>query len=126
MYRVSIKVAAKRRDGRFMVVRESREGWGFAGGGLENGETLSQCATREVLEEAGCEVVAIGSPIFAWTVFKEPTNTWLFKVLYEATVRCPATNPAVRFVTKVELQSLTMTFGDSQARDYLVGYTSAA
>ena len=41
-------------DGNLLVSREEiSDYWMLPGGGLENGETLSECCAREVLEETG-------------------------------------------------------------------------
>ena len=41
-------------DGKLLVSREEiSDYWMLPGGGLENGETLSECCAREVLEETG-------------------------------------------------------------------------
>jgi ADP-ribose pyrophosphatase YjhB (NUDIX family) len=44
-------------DGRVLMVQRSDNGlWALPGGGMDIGETLGQCAEREVLEETGYEV----------------------------------------------------------------------
>jgi ADP-ribose pyrophosphatase YjhB (NUDIX family) len=43
-------------DGRLLIVEQEHDGvreWGYLGGGLEAGESLQECAVREVLEESG-------------------------------------------------------------------------
>ncbi len=51
--------------GRMLVVHRPRyDDWTFPKGKLDPGETLEECALREVLEESGCECVlgdAIGA-----------------------------------------------------------------
>ena len=57
-------LAAVRRGPRCLLIKRARrvdEGkWGFPGGTLELGETLTRCAERELREETGVEAAALG------------------------------------------------------------------
>lgn len=56
------KVLVVREDGKFLVVRRSKEAprrpecWDFPGGNFEKGENIVKSAKREVREEVGLEV----------------------------------------------------------------------
>ena len=50
-------------DGRYLVVHRPRYGdWTFPKGKLDKGETLEECALREVEEESGCRC-KLGDPV---------------------------------------------------------------
>ena len=57
-------LAAVRRGPRCLLIQRAQrvdEGkWGFPGGTLELGETLTDCAERELREEAGVEASSVG------------------------------------------------------------------
>jgi 8-oxo-dGTP pyrophosphatase MutT (NUDIX family) len=57
------------RDGRVVLVRNSRNEWELPGGKLEPGETLEGCVARELLEELGVSV-RVG----------EVVDTWLYRI----------------------------------------------
>ena len=43
-------------DGKILLKRDPVRGWELPGGNLDEGESLSQCAIREVKEETGIDV----------------------------------------------------------------------
>ena len=57
-------LAAVRRGPRCLLIQRQEKvdigKWGFPGGSLEVGETVTACAERELLEEAGVEAKAVG------------------------------------------------------------------
>ena len=57
-----------RSDDRIVLVLEAAAGeeplWALPGGVLEDGELLHECLVREVLEETGCRIEAIGRLAF--------------------------------------------------------------
>lgn len=62
-------VVRREDDGSVLLLQhEYRGAWGLPGGLLERGETIEECARREVLEETGLEVQMLGPP----TVNVEP------------------------------------------------------
>ena len=67
---VGIVAAARTRDGRWLLVRRADLGqWALAGGTLEWGETLRECALRELAEEAGVDGATVGRLL---GVFSDP------------------------------------------------------
>ena len=57
----------------------------FPGGGIEEGETVEEALTREVLEEAGCNVIRIDEKIGIMTEFgiAEEDKNSVFKMISE-------------------------------------------
>lgn len=58
---VGVAAAARTSDGRWLLIRRGDTGqWALPGGTLEWGETLRSGVERELLEEAGARVTALG------------------------------------------------------------------
>lgn len=67
----SMCVVRREDDGRVLLVQhEYRGAWGLPGGLLKRGETIEDCARREVQEETGLEIELLGPP----TVVVEPES----------------------------------------------------
>ena len=65
---VGIAAAARTPDGRLLLIRRADSGlWALPGGTLEWGETLRSAITREVFEETGARVTALGDMIGAYS-----------------------------------------------------------
>jgi mutator protein MutT len=67
---ISVLAAVVRRNDKYLVCQRpthKRHGglWEFPGGKLERGETYLDAARRELAEELGVEVLAVGSPLFS-------------------------------------------------------------
>lgn len=54
--RVSARALVVNSNKEVLVVREKASCWYTPGGGLEDGESLTKCVKREVLEETGLEI----------------------------------------------------------------------
>lgn len=54
------RVLMIRRVGKTGFAADGRDTWSVPGGWLDRGEMLGECAEREVLEETGCRVRAVG------------------------------------------------------------------
>lgn len=65
MLRVRVGVVIIK-DGKILLVRHQKENrtyWLLPGGGVDEGETLEECAKRELTEETGLQI-ELGKPIF--------------------------------------------------------------
>lgn len=94
---VGIVAAARTADGRWLLIRRrDTGGWALPGGTLEWGETLSQAVGRELLEEAGVELLG---PSELFGVYSDPERDYRFHavtILVTALVsepRRPPKNP---------------------------------
>ncbi|GAA3324146.1 NUDIX domain-containing protein [Paeniglutamicibacter sp. ZC-3] len=94
-----------------MIHRDRYDDWSWPKGKLDDGETMPECATREVFEEVGLEV-QLGIPLPAMTYPVGAGN----KVVYYWAAKSPGTRPipdgketdAVRWATpKVARQWIT-------------------
>ena len=67
--------------------------WALPGGQLEMGESIEQCARREVLEETGLELTSIKKYGFTNDIFEEERK---HHVTLYVTALCPEGEPEVR------------------------------
>ncbi len=91
---VGIAALARTEDGRIVLIRRGDTGeWAMPGGTLEWGETLRQSIVRELLEEAGVEVLSLGDRP---SVYSRPDRDLRFHavtVVVHATVKPPHRPP---------------------------------
>lgn len=91
---VGVCAFARAKDDRVLLVRRGDTGeWALPGGTLEWGETLENCVRRELLEEAGVEVLEVGGLL---GVYSHPDRDFRFHavtVLVGATVTTPFQRP---------------------------------
>jgi 8-oxo-dGTP diphosphatase len=112
---VGIAIAARTPNGRWLLIRRGDTGgWALPGGTLEWGEPLIKAAHRELLEEAGAELLT--SPTLCG-VYSRPDRDYRFHavtILVQATVKEPSQLPANSLeITEVGL------FADDQIPDPL-------
>ncbi len=107
---VGIAAAARTPDGRWVLIRRSDSGgWALPGGTLEWGESLRTALERELKEETGAELQAMGRLIGVYSGFGRDPRFHAVTVLVEASVGLPAQaeNPMeiteVRAFTDAEL-----------------------
>jgi 8-oxo-dGTP diphosphatase len=91
---IGVAAAARTPDGRWLLIRRTDTGeWALPGGTLEWGETLRAAVRRELLEEAGAEVIELGG---VSGVYSDPARDARFHavtIVVFATVTEPARPP---------------------------------
>lgn len=91
---VGIAALARTEDGRIVLIRRGDTGeWAMPGGTLEWGETLRASIVRELLEEAGVEVISLGDRP---SVYSRPDRDLRFHavtIVVHATVKPPHRPP---------------------------------
>ena len=94
---VGIAAAARTLDGRLLLIRRADSGkWALPGGTLEWGEKLRSAITREVWEETGAEVLALGEVLGVYSGPERDPRFHAVTVVVAATVSEPrghAVNP---------------------------------
>jgi 8-oxo-dGTP diphosphatase len=94
---VGIAAAARTADGRWLLIRRSDSGkWALPGGTLEWGEELRGAITREVVEETGAEVLALGELLGVYSAPGRDPRFHAVTIVIAATVSEPrpsAVNP---------------------------------
>jgi len=60
LYRVAIRVLIVQ-DDKVLLVKEHEQWWAFPGGGVDHGEAVESCLTREVEEELGVPAEDVSS-----------------------------------------------------------------
>jgi 8-oxo-dGTP diphosphatase len=91
---VGIAAAARTPDGRLLLIRRADSGrWALPGGTLEWGETLRGAITREVLEETGARVLALGELIGAYSAPGRDPRFHAVTLVVAATVTEPDRGP---------------------------------
>ncbi len=102
---IGVAAAARTADGRWLLIRRTDTGeWALPGGTLEWGETLRAAVRRELLEEAGAEVLELGG---VSGVYSEPGRDARFHavtIVVFATVAEPTRAP----VNPVEIAGVAL------------------
>jgi 8-oxo-dGTP diphosphatase len=91
---IGVAAAARTPDGRWLLIRRTDTGeWALPGGTLEWGETLRAAVRRELLEEAGADVLELGA---VSGVYSDPARDARFHavtIVVFATVAEPSRPP---------------------------------
>jgi 8-oxo-dGTP diphosphatase len=91
---VGILAAARTPEGRWLLIRRGDTGtWAMPGGTLEWGETLRTAVAREVEEETGARVTAIGRLVGVYSAPERDARFHAVTVLVEAEVTTPLKGP---------------------------------
>jgi 8-oxo-dGTP diphosphatase len=99
---VGIAAAARTPDSRWLLVRRSDSGgWALPGGTLEWGETLRTCLERELEEETGAKLHAMGRLIGVYSGFGRDPRFHAVTVVVEASVGMPAAAQNPMEITEV-------------------------
>jgi 8-oxo-dGTP diphosphatase len=117
---VGIAAAARTSDGRLLLIRRADSGkWALPGGTLEWGENLRSAIEREVLEETGARVLALGELIGAYSAPERDPRFHAVTLIVAATV----TEPDQSRVNPVEITEVGL-FGENELpADYSHGMT---
>jgi 8-oxo-dGTP diphosphatase len=92
---IGIAAAARTKDGRWLLIRRGDTGeWALPGGTLEWGETLREGITREILEEAGARVEALGAVSGVYSRSDRDVRFHAVTVVVHAQVAEPTQAPA--------------------------------
>jgi 8-oxo-dGTP diphosphatase len=87
---VGIVAAARTADGRLLLIRRSDSGkWALPGGTLEWGENLRDAITRELFEETGARVTALGELVGVYSAAERDPRFHAVTVVVAATVSEP-------------------------------------
>lgn len=91
---VGLVALARVPDGRLVLIRRGDTGgWGLPGGTLEWGETLRQSLERELLEEAGVELLEAGELLGVYSAPWRDLRFHAVTVVVGARVSLPARPP---------------------------------
>lgn len=92
---VGVSVLARTSEGRILLIRRSDTGeWALPGGTLEWGETLRDCAVRELYEEGGVEGPTLGPLCAAYSDVDRDPRFHAVTILVEATIPAPVRPPS--------------------------------
>lgn len=87
-YRVSIKALIMDESRtKFLVIREDNGWWELPGGGLDWGEGPEACLKREIKEEMGLDVTAVGSFPSYYLLGKNMKDQWTLNLVLETRLR---------------------------------------
>jgi 8-oxo-dGTP diphosphatase len=115
---VGIAAAARTADGRILLIRRADSGkWALPGGTLEWGETLRSAIPREVFEETGARVTALGDLIGAYSEPGRDPRFHAVTLVVAATVTEPDQGP----VNPVEISEVGLFHDHELPTDYSHG-----
>jgi 8-oxo-dGTP diphosphatase len=100
---VGITALARVHDGRCVLIRRKDTGdWALPGGTVEWGETLASCIRRELMEEAGVEVIALDDLL---GVYSRPERDFRFHAV-TVVVRAKVTLPLIAPKNPLEIMEV--------------------
>lgn len=107
---VGIAAAARAPDGRWVLIRRTDTGeWALPGGTLEWGETLRSAIARELMEEAGVEVLSLGEISGVYSAPDRDARFHAVTIVVHAKVSEPGRDP----VNPMEIAEVRL-FSDSE------------
>ncbi len=117
---VGIAAAARVADGRWLLIRRGDTGgWALPGGTLEWGETLRDSIRRELLEEAGAELVSLGKVLGVYSRPDRDARFHAVTIVVEAAVHEPTRAPD----NPVEISEVRLFREDELPRELSHGMT---
>lgn len=119
-------LAAVRRGPRCLLIQRREKvdigKWGFPGGSLEVGETVTACAERELLEETGIQAKAVGVLTAYDFIQRDPDDRVSFHFLLvcvvldwragEGELREPESHTAIGWFTPEEVEERALPASD--------------
>ena len=122
-------LAAVRRGPRCLLIQRREKvdigKWGFPGGSLEVGETVTECAERELREETGVEAKALGVLTAYDYIRRDPDHRVSFHFLLvcvvldwrggEGELREPESHAAIGWFTPGEVEAQSLPTSDRAA-----------
>ena len=116
-YRVSIKaLILDETKSKFLIGLSKNGKWSLLGGGLNWGETINECLSRELKEETGLEVISCNPSAAYFIPGKRSDGDWAINVIHEAVVKDLNITPSdecveTRFVSAHEAGELNSSIG---------------
>ncbi|MEO5950569.1 MAG: NUDIX hydrolase [Candidatus Saccharimonadales bacterium] len=86
IYRVVAKALITDTNGKVLVVKENNDFWSLPGGGLEHGESATDCLKREIKEEIGIKEVSVGGILYSTNVYLDRIDTWMTWIVYKVAI----------------------------------------
>ena len=85
-YRVTVKAFITNEIGQVLVVREGNDFWSLPGGGLDHGESQTDCLRREIMEELGVDGVVVEGLVHSKSFYLDRKDAWLLWNVYKARI----------------------------------------
>ena len=115
---VGVAAAARTADGRWLLIRRGDTGeWALPGGTLEWGETLRTGVEREVMEEAGARITALGGVSGVYSRADRDPRFHAVTIVVHATVAEPTKPPS----NPVEIREVKLFADDMLPTDIGMG-----
>lgn len=123
-YRVTVKALIFDKEHRLLVCVNDEDGYELPGGGLEFGENLSDCIARELGEELGLRLDALGDIVCVYDMRSPYRNVPVVRIAARVTVEPGEARPGdsivdYRYVTKDEFMTLELRKYEGPIQEYV-------
>jgi len=111
-YRVSMKALILDEERKkFLITLEDNGFWELPGGGLDYGESASECITRELKEEMGIVVTEVNPFPSYYLVGKNMKEKWTLNLVFETKVKDLNFTPSdecreIKFVSPEDVKAI--------------------